>query len=139
MDEIAKRNDADLMQFGRGGGRIATSLNLESDAGKVAFTRCFGESDGHLAEMVGQPICVCDYLIHDYVKLDVTTGEIKELFRFCVITKDGDVYECGSEGLLRSFKMLTFAYGVPPWPAGKTLVVKSKRLQVGHCYWFELA
>jgi hypothetical protein len=140
MGELAKVEANPLMQYGDVGGRMNTSLDLSTDAGRKQLTACFDKEPKALTQSVGQPVLVRDYVIHTYPHTDPKTGEVSERFRLILIDMDGVAWSTGGGTLLNSFKMITFGHGMPPWTEGLIMTVRSKRREgaEGYTYRFEL-
>lgn len=137
--EIAKRTEqTGLAEFGGGGQRMRTSLDLDDKSKRGVFLRAQQDCDARLVECVNQPIHVTDYLVHEVELVDKATGEATQAVRLVLIDKDGLAYEAVSKTLLRSFQRVAFGWGEPPWSPPRVLVPKTKKKGEYSIYWFDV-
>jgi len=134
--ELAKPA-ADLMSFGGGAGRLATSLDMQSQSGRHRMLKCLQDCDARLTDEVNIPLNITDYLVHDVELTNKDTGEVTGATRMVLIDDKQCTHECVSLGLLRSFQRLASLFGIPPWEPAKRLTVKSKRKAERNLYWLE--
>ena len=137
MSDIAVRQPDGLESFGPQGGRLATSLDLSTQSGKVELIRCMNNCDARLTEEVNQTVAVVDWLVHEVELVSKETGEAVMATRMVLIDADKMTHECVSNTLLQSFKCLVFAFGPCPWSPSRKLMVRSKRKGERNIYWFE--
>ncbi len=128
----------ELATFGDSGTRMATSLAMDTPAGRRSLVAAMSGDVLSLTESIGQELNLTDFLVHEYDKVDEKTGQVNRLTRLVVFDKDGTPLACVSKTLLNSLKHLVFAFGPPPWKTPLKVRVKMKRkgdnVQV---YWFE--
>ena len=137
MSDLAIPSDGGIQSFGPQGGRLATSLDLVSQSGKMEMIRCMADCDARLTEEVNQPIAVVDWLVHEVEIVNKQTGESVLCTRMVLIDSDKMTHECVSNTLLQSFKMMLYAFGPCPWEPARVLIVKSKRRGERNIYWLE--
>jgi hypothetical protein len=96
--EIAKRTEApSLAEFGGGGQRMRTSLDLDDPKKRGLFLRAQQDCDARLVECVNTPIHVTDYLVHEVELINKETGEATQAVRLVIVDKDGLTYEAVSK------------------------------------------
>lgn len=117
--------------------RLATSIDLTTEAGRKLYNSCFGECDFQLTEQVNATIAIQDYLIHEYSKLDDRTGEVKDLVRLVLLSADGKSYQCSSAGIINSVRRAAFVYGRPPWKPERRATVKFKTKAGRNIFWLD--
>jgi hypothetical protein len=132
------RPEFDLMEFGGGGQRLATSLDVDSADGKRAFLTAQQDCDFRLVECVNQPIHVANYLVHDVELSNRETGELTPAVRLVLVDVNGKSYECVAATLLRSFQRIVYLYGRPPWNPPRVLTPKTKKKGEFSIYWFDV-
>lgn len=118
--------------------RYWTSLDLTTDSGAAAFMRAVQSELPLMTQQLGTAMPVRDVLVHPAAKTDPETGEVIGWPRSVVILADGSMLSAGSRGIYQSIAMLCRVVGAPPWVPALSLVVRSKKLAVGHWYWLEM-
>lgn len=134
--ELAKQPN-DIQTFGGGAGRLATSLDLQTQPGRQKMLQCLQDCDGRLTDEVNTKLKITDYLVHDIEMTDKKTGEVTGATRMVLIDADGCTHECVSLSLLRSMQRLAYVFGSPPWNPPQQLTVKSKRKGERNIYWLD--
>lgn len=137
MADLAIPETDALMSFGGGNGRLASSLDLKTQEGRVKLLRCMNDCDKRLTECINEGIMVTNYVIHEIEIESRNGGELITVPRLVLISKDGKTYECVSETLLQSLKVIAFAYGRMPWEPARKLTVRTKKKGERSIYWFE--
>ena len=86
-----------------------------SRASKVKIYNAIQNSDGPLADLVGQTISVVDVVAHPIELVDEETGEVTRTIRCVFITKDGKCHDCVSSGIVQALNKIFNIIGVPSW------------------------
>src|SRR4051794_26088264 len=111
---------------------MVCSFDLTTPAGRQLRQKCEEEPDRQARELVNMELL----LQHVYAKVvDYTnpeTGETYPLLRICLVTADGKVHPCASEGVREGLWRLMEGHGFPPWKTPIRVVLALKALKSGH-------
>lgn len=114
--------------FGRDQGGELASFDTRTVEGRQLLQKCEEEPDKKVKEMANLKL----KLRHVYAqRIELTrpeTGESVPALRICLITTDGQVHPCVSEGVRQSIWRLIRGHGLPPWKAGIPVTVSLKTL-----------
>jgi hypothetical protein len=114
--------------FGDDGRSTVMSFDPRSAEGRQLLQKCEEEPDRPLKELTNLKL----RLKHVYAKaIELArpeTGELVPATRICLVTTDGKVHACVSEGVRQSIGRLIRGHGIPPWPAGVPVTVTLKTL-----------
>lgn len=121
--------------FGRPDRQAVCSFDLSKPEGRQLLQKCEEEPDKAVRELANMEL----ELQHLYAKVidyvNPETGEAYPLLRICLVTKDGQVHACCSDGIRQGVVRLIAGHGLPPWKtpvkvriALKALADKKQRL-----------
>lgn len=72
-------------------------------------------SDGKLMQRANIPMRIRHVYAERVQKTDDKTGEVIPLIRVAVITDEGKVYDCTSNGIRKCIAKMIESWGMPPW------------------------
>lgn len=111
---------------------MVCSFDLSTVEGRQLRQKCEEEPDKQARELVNLEL----KLQHVYAKVvDFTnqeTGETYPLLRICLVTDEGKVHPCASEGVREGLWRLMEGHGFPPWKRPIKVVLQLKPLKNGH-------
>jgi hypothetical protein len=104
------------------------SFDLKSAAGRELMQKCEESPDQPVRELANTEF----RLQHVYARVfDYTnkeTGEVYPLLRICLVSTDGKVHACASDGIRESLLRLMAGHGLPPWKDGIPVRIAIKAL-----------
>lgn len=117
-------------------GRVAQcSFDLRTVAGRELLQKCEEEPDKPVRELANMEFKLAHLYARVFDYTNKETGETYPLLRICLVTSDGQVHACCSDGIRESLVRLIAGHGMPPWKepipvriALKALADKKQRL-----------
>lgn len=127
---------AGLQLFGQLG-ETYCSLPRTDPRYAAVYYKMAEQSDGPIIEQLGKPIRVEHVYARPVTLVREETGEEVPCIRICLMTPEGEVYSCTSEGVRKSIFVLMEIHGLPPWKDGIAVTPTLKRLAGGR-QWLQL-
>lgn len=113
----------------KAGNPVVCSFDLKSPAGRELLQKCEEEPDQPVRELANLEFRVQ----HVYARVvDYTNPETQEVYpilRICLVTTDGKVHPCASDGIRDSLLRLILGHGEPPWKDGIPVRIALKALK----------
>jgi hypothetical protein len=92
-----------------------TSIDTTTLAGQRRAYNACTTADKQLADFVGRPLDIVDYIVFPGEMDDEETGGQKEIYRCTLIDSRGVSYGCASDGVIRSIGALQRLIRPAPW------------------------
>lgn len=115
---------------------LATSIDRTTPAGRVTLFNALQGDAMALGELIGEVVAVQDLVIHPAVARDEDTGGMRSYLRTVAVGPDGELYQCGSDGIMEAFGRMSAVFGPPPWKP--PMQVKVRQVSRGARRWYTL-
>jgi Phage Single-stranded DNA-binding protein len=122
--------------FGSGPDGVVSSFKLNSTEGRYLAQKCAEVPDESLRELVNGKIAIEHIYAHRIDLPHPETGELVPCLRTCLITTEGRVHACVSDGVRQSVGRLIAGHGLPPWKPALVVTVKQKPTKNGRVRMF---
>lgn len=107
---------------------IRTSINTDTDDGKVAYISALAGKDYDLQDLPGKDEIIQDWLLHVREYVEPETGECCVALRLALLTVSGKVYSGGSKSLIDAWAAVVRMFkGTVPWPRLRLTITKVPR------------
>lgn len=114
--------------FGDDGRSTVMSFDARTAEGRQLLQKCEEEPDKPLKEMSNLKLKIKHVYARTIELERPETGEMVPATRICLVTTDGKVHACVSEGVRQSVGRLIRGHGIPPWSNGVPVTVTLKTL-----------
>jgi hypothetical protein len=111
-------------------GRLASTFSLSTPAGKVKLHNALHGDKAILKSQVGKTLHIADIVSGPREKT-LPTGETDEWQEVVLICTDGKQYTTSSPYVASGLASMMMLFGLPPWPGGMGVVVRSRPTTAG--------
>lgn len=115
---------------------VRISFNPRTPEGAELLFKCTLDQLPRLSDQANKELFVKHVFQHPAERIDPVSGEVSPFLRTVIIDENGNAYDCGSQGVDKTVKILTSVRGDPPWIPPIRAVVISQKTRRGNNWLF---
>lgn len=126
-----RRVDGVVAKWGTNSKVSVCSFDKKTPEGRALFSQCNDDADFEMADVIGSPVEVVGFMIHEIELADMNTAELVDKERTVLILKDNSTVDTCSGIFAESFARIAELVGPGPWEPPIILLPKVRTSRAG--------